>query len=70
MPTYKNTASNYLVNPTSVTLDITNYFESPIGACTYTYCEIVNASDNSISWITGASLSDSSCTFSVSTTSA
>ncbi len=46
MPTNKNTASNYLVNPTSVTLDITNYFDSPTGACTYTSCEIVDASDN------------------------
>ena len=69
MPTHKNTASNYLVNPTSVTLDITDYFDSPIGVCTYTSCDIVDASDNLINWITGASLSGSSCTFSVSTTS-
>ena len=70
MPTHKNTASNYLVNPTSVTLDITNYFDSPIGVCTYTSCDIVDVSDNSIIWITGAPLSGSSCTFSVSKTSA
>ena len=49
MPTDKNTASNYLVNPTSVTLDITNYFDSPTGVCTYTSCDIVDVSDNLIS---------------------
>ena len=68
MPTNKNTASNSLVNPTSVVLDIANYFDNPAGACTYTSCDIIDGSGNPINWITGASLSGNSCTFSVTTT--
>ncbi len=63
-----NSASSVIANPISVTLDIANYFTCPTGVCTYISCDIVDSSGNSISWITGASLSGNSCTFSVTTT--
>ena len=63
-----NSASSAMTNPTSVTLEIPNYFTCPTGVCTYISCDIVNSSGNSISWITGASFSGNSCTFSVATT--
>ena len=66
MPTSLNTDSNSLVNPTSVVLDITNYFDNPTGVCTYTSCDIIDDSGNIINWITGTSLSVNSLTFSVS----
>ncbi len=63
-----NSASSAIVNPISVTLDIANYFTFLTGVCTYRSCDIVDESENSISWITGASFSGNSCTFSVTTT--
>ncbi len=63
-----NSASSSQVDPISVTLDIANYFSCPTGVCTYNSCDIVDSSGISISWITGASLSGNSCTFSVTTT--
>ena len=60
--------SNSLANPTYVALDITNYFDTPTGVCSYQSCDIVDSSGNTISWITGASLSGNTCTFSVSIT--
>ena len=65
MPTNKNSASNGLVNPVSLVLDITNYFDNPAGVCTYTSCDILDGSGNSINWITKP-LTGISCTFSVS----
>jgi len=50
------------------TLDIANYFDTPTGVCTYTLCDIVDVSGISITWITGATLSGTSCTFNVLTT--
>jgi hypothetical protein len=64
-----NSASSAIANPTSVTFDIENFFTCPTGVCTYISCDIVDSSGNSISWITGVSLSGNSCTFSVTTTS-
>ena len=69
MPTHRNSASNNLTNPTLVSLDITKYFDTKIGVCTYTSCDIVDILGKTISFITGASLSANSCSFSVSTSS-
>jgi hypothetical protein len=68
MPTSLNTASNSLVNPALGSVEVTNYFDNPYGVCTYTSCEIIDGSENTINWITGASLTGNSCTFSVTTT--
>ena len=68
MPSQKNIASSNLVNPTQITFDIINYFDTPTGVCSYQSCDIVDSSGNTISWITGASLSGNTCTFSVSIT--
>ena len=37
-PTQLNAASSSLTDPTLITLDITNYFDSPTGVCAYTSC--------------------------------
>ena len=46
-------------------LAISNYFTNPTGACPYTQCSIVDASGNTISWLTGAVLYGNTCTFNV-----
>ena len=52
---------------TSMNLDITNYFTSTSGVCTYTQCNIIDSSGNSISWLTGATLAGNICSFNVDT---
>ena len=56
---------NNLAIPTQVTLNISNYFDTPTGVCFYEFCDIVDIVGNPISWITGSSLSESSCSFSI-----
>ncbi len=48
-----------------MSLDITNYFTSAAGDCTYTQCSIVDGSGNPISWLSGATLSGNICSFNV-----
>ncbi len=50
-----------------MTLDITNYFDSPTGSCTYTQCSIVDDSGNALSWLTDATLSGNICSFNIGT---
>ncbi len=40
-----------------MSLDITNYFTNPLGACAYTQCSIVDINGSPISWIIGGTLS-------------
>ncbi len=51
----------------SMSLDITNYFDTPTGVCTYTQCSVVDSSGYSISWLTGGSLSGNICSFNIIT---
>ena len=48
-PTQLNAASISLSDPTLITLDITNYFDSPSGVCTYTSCNLVDGASDSAS---------------------
>ena len=57
-------------NVNTMSLDITNYFTSVTGGCTYTQCSIVDWSENAISWLTGATLSGNICSFNVDTSAA
>ncbi len=50
-----------------MTLDITNYFDSPTGSCTYTQCSIVDDSGNALLWLTDATLSGNICSFNIGT---
>ncbi len=59
---YSGTGNLYLM-----TLDITNYFDSPAGYCTYTQCSIVDDLNNAIPWLTDATLSGNICSFNVGT---
>ena len=63
--------SKYLYSGTGniypTTLDITNYFDSLTGVCTYTQCSIVDDSGNAIPWLKDATLSGNICSFNVDT---
>jgi hypothetical protein len=48
-------------------LDITNYFDSPTGVCTYTQCSIVDGSGNPISQLTAVFLDVKNCLFNIDT---
>ena len=52
---------------TSMSLDVTNYFTSATGDCTYTQCSIVDGSGNSISWLSGTTFSGNICSFNIDT---
>jgi hypothetical protein len=46
-PTQLNAASSSLTDPTLITLDITDYFDSPTEVCAYTSCGFFDSPSDS-----------------------